>query len=176
MSPTVTIFVTTGSDSANHGSFSTIGVSQLIAFSPTWWATTVAPNGLDSDASWKTVSGSILLAGSAPLRTSLTPKPFAYTALPPCTTTTAMPGRPDFFIRSSTRPSSLSTAFSTAFSGNGIAGTNGGGTPGDAEATGLPDGARSSWSGGASHAVNNSAAAATTRTGRIRINGFTPAR
>ena len=35
MSPTVTIFVTAGSDSANHGSFSTIGVSQLIAPSPT---------------------------------------------------------------------------------------------------------------------------------------------
>ena len=34
MSPTVTICVTAGSDSANHGSFDTIGVSQPIAFSP----------------------------------------------------------------------------------------------------------------------------------------------
>ena len=34
MSPTVTIWVTTGSDSANHGSLDTIGVSQPIAFSP----------------------------------------------------------------------------------------------------------------------------------------------
>ena len=41
MSPTLTIWVTAGSDSANHGSFDTIGVSQPIAFSPTWWATTV---------------------------------------------------------------------------------------------------------------------------------------
>ena len=35
MSPTVTICVTTGSDSPNHGSLDTIGVSQLIAFVPT---------------------------------------------------------------------------------------------------------------------------------------------
>ena len=35
---------------------------------------------------------------------------------------------PDFFISSSAMPSSLATAFSTAFSGSGIAGTNGGGT------------------------------------------------
>ena len=35
MSPTVTICVTAGSDSANHGSFDTIGVSQPIAFTPT---------------------------------------------------------------------------------------------------------------------------------------------
>ena len=32
MSPTLTICVTTGSDSANHGSLDTIGVSQPIAF------------------------------------------------------------------------------------------------------------------------------------------------
>ena len=35
MSPTLTIFVTAGSDSANHGSFVDDRVSQLIAFSPT---------------------------------------------------------------------------------------------------------------------------------------------
>ena len=124
MSPTLTIRVTAGSDSANHGSLDTTGVSQPIAFCPTWWATTVALSGLDSDASWNTVSGSIL----SPLRTSLTPKPLAYTVFPPCTTATAIPGMPDFFIRSSTIPSSLATALSTALSGSGIAGTNGGGT------------------------------------------------
>ncbi len=35
MSPTLTIRVTTGSDSANQGSFDTSGVSQPIAFTPT---------------------------------------------------------------------------------------------------------------------------------------------
>src|SRR6476661_5792799 len=35
---------------------------------------------------------------------------------------------PDFFIKSSAMPSILATAFSIALSGNGIAGTNGGGT------------------------------------------------
>src|SRR3984893_5243326 len=124
MSPTVTICVTAGSDSANHGSLATIGVSQLIALVPTWWAATVALSGLDSDASWNTVAGSIL----SPLRTSLTPKPLAYTVFPPCTTATAMPGMPDFFISSSANPSSLATALSTALSGRGMAGTNGGGT------------------------------------------------
>ena len=39
-----------------------------------------------------------------------------------------MPGMPDFFISSSAMPSSLATALSTALSGNGIAGTSGGGT------------------------------------------------
>src|SRR6266404_9279621 len=84
MSPTLTVCVTVGSERANHGSLATIGVSQLIALVPTWWATTVALTGLDSDASWKTVSGSIL----SPLRPSLTPKPLAYTVFPPCTTAT----------------------------------------------------------------------------------------
>ena len=51
MSPTVTICVTTGSDRANHGSLETIGVSQPIAFTPTWWATTVEESDLDNDAS-----------------------------------------------------------------------------------------------------------------------------
>ena len=51
MSPTLTICVTAGSDSANHGSLDTIGVSQPIALVPTWWATTVALSDLDSDAS-----------------------------------------------------------------------------------------------------------------------------
>ena len=51
MSPTVTICVTAGSDSANHGSLDTIGVSQPIAFTPTWCATTVAVSGLETDAS-----------------------------------------------------------------------------------------------------------------------------
>src|SRR6185295_4331132 len=124
MSPTLTIGVTAGSDSANHGSLDTIGVSHPIAFCPTWLATTVALSGLDSDASWKTVSGSII----SPLRTSLTPKPLAYTVFPPCTTPTAIPGMPDFFIKSLTIPSSLATASSTALSGSGIAGINGGGT------------------------------------------------
>ena len=73
MSPTLTIWVTAGSDSANHGSFDTIGVSQPIAFSPTWWATTVDEIDLDTDASWKTVSGSTF----SPVLTSLTPKPLA---------------------------------------------------------------------------------------------------
>src|SRR5262249_51799005 len=124
-SPIVTIPVTTGSESVNHGSFSTTGVSQLIAFTPTWWATTVAPNGLDTDANWNTVSVSIL----SPVPTSLTPKPLAYTVFPPCTTATAKPGMPARFMRSSAMPSSLATAPSTAFSGRGIAGTSGGGTP-----------------------------------------------
>jgi hypothetical protein len=35
---------------------------------------------------------------------------------------------PEVFISSSAMPSSLATAFSTALSGNGIAGTSGGGT------------------------------------------------
>src|SRR6202022_2352837 len=124
MSPTLTVCVTVGSERANHGSLATIGVSQLIALVPTWWATTVALTGLDSDASWKTVSGSIL----SPPRTALTPKPLAYTVFPPCTTATAKPGMPDFFISSSANPSSLATALSTALSGSGMAGTNGGGT------------------------------------------------
>src|SRR5262245_56568226 len=124
MSPTVTIFVTTGSERANQGSLDTRVVSQPIAFTPTWWATTVDVSGLDSEASWKTVSASIL----SPVLTSLTPKPFAYTVFPPCTTATAIPGIPDLDIRSSAMPSSLATALSTAFSGRGIAGTSGGGT------------------------------------------------
>ena len=66
--------------------------------------------------------------GRRRLRTSLTPKPLAYTVFPPCTTATAIPGMPDVFIRSSAMPSSLATALSTAFSGSGIAGTSGGGT------------------------------------------------
>src|SRR5690348_1927107 len=123
MSPTVTIGVTTGFDSANHGSLDTTGMSHPIALVPTWWATTVALSGLDSEANWKTVSGSIL----SPVRTSLTPNPLAYTVFPPCTTATAIPGMPDFLIRSLTMPSSLATALSTALSGSGIAGTNGGG-------------------------------------------------
>src|SRR3954467_7880168 len=49
-------------------------------------------------------------------------------AFPPCTTATAIPGMPDFFIRSSAMPSILATAFSIALSGNGMAGNNGGGT------------------------------------------------
>ena len=132
MSPTVTICVTTGSDSANHGSLETIGVSQLIALVPTSCATTVALSGLDNDASWNTVSASTL----SPVVTSLTPKPLAYTVFPPCTTATAIPGMPDFFIRSSAMPSSLATALSTALSGSGIAGTKGGGTSDCAEADG----------------------------------------
>jgi len=44
-------------------------------------------------------------------------------------------GSPDFFIRSAASPSSFATAFSTAFSGNGIAGTSGGGTAGSAWGT-----------------------------------------
>ena len=51
MSPTLTICVTAGSDRANHGSLETIGVSQPIAFTPTWWAATVDDKGLDNDAS-----------------------------------------------------------------------------------------------------------------------------
>src|SRR5882757_4749084 len=43
---------------------------------------------------------------------------------------------PDFFISSSAMPSSLATALSTALSGSGIAGTNGGGTSDCAEAVG----------------------------------------
>src|SRR6478735_7209771 len=175
MSPTVTIFVTTGSDSANHGSFSTIGVSKLIAFSPTWWATTVEPNGFDSDASWNTVSGLTSFAGLAtvsPLRRSLTPKPFAYTVLPPCTTATAIPGRPDFFIRSLIMPSSLATAFSTALSGNGIAGTSGGGT---SKAVGPADGCGCSAGFEAQPDISTTTAA-TAVSGRNNLGGITPAR
>src|SRR5215207_6669024 len=156
MSPTLTILVTTGSDNAKSGSFETMGVSQSIAFVPTWCATTVALSGLDSDASWKTVSGPIF----SPLRTSLTPKPLAYTLFPPCTTAMASPGMPDFFIRSSVIPSSLATAFSTAFSGRGIAGTNGGGTSDCAEAVGGGGG----WDGlelQLARDINSSAVAAT---------------
>src|SRR5215208_7275735 len=156
MSPTVTICVITGSDNANHGNLDTIGVSQPIASVPTWWATTVALSDLDSDASWKTVSGSIF----SPLRTSLTPKPLAYTVFPPCTTATAIPGIPDFFISSSAIPSSLATALSTAFSGRGIAGTNGGGTSDCAEAVGGGGG----WAGlelQLATDINSSAVAAT---------------
>jgi hypothetical protein len=79
---------------------------------------------LDTDASWKTVSGSTL----SPDRTSLTPNPLAYTVFPPYTTATAIPGMPDFFINSSTMSSSLETALSTALAGRSIAGTSGGGT------------------------------------------------
>ena len=69
---------------------------------------TVAPTGFDNDASWNTVSGSTLVRGIVSrCVASLTPKPLAYTVFPPCTTATAMPGMPDFFIRSSTSPSSL---------------------------------------------------------------------
>src|SRR5829696_4707965 len=147
MSPTVTICVITGSDNANHGNLDTIGVSQPIASVPTWWATTVALSDLDSDASWKTVSGSIF----SPLRTSLTPKPLAYTVFPPCTTATAIPGIPDFFNNSSAIPSSFATAFSTAFSGRGIAGTNGGGT---SESVGAADG-RAGSADSDEHAAND---------------------
>ena len=125
MSPTLTIWVTAGSDSANHGSFDTIGVSQPIAFCAHLMGDHRGASGLDSDASWKTVSGSIISPRAC---TSLTPKPLAYTVFPPCTTATAIPGMPDFFIRSSAIPSSLATALSTALSGSGIAGTSGGGT------------------------------------------------
>ena len=48
-----------------------------------------------------------LIAGSSPLRTSLTPKPLAYTVFPPCTTATAIPGMPGLLISSSAMPSSL---------------------------------------------------------------------
>ena len=123
MSPMPTILVTAGSESANHGSFDTMGVSQPIAFTPTWCATTVEEIDFDNDASWNTVSGSTL----SRVVTSLTPKPLLYTVFPPCTTATANPGTPDFFIRSSAMPSSLATALSTALSGSGIAGTSGGG-------------------------------------------------
>ena len=51
MSPTVTIRVMSGFDSWNHGSFDATGVSHPIAPAPTWCATTVAPNGFDSEAS-----------------------------------------------------------------------------------------------------------------------------
>ena len=70
------------------------------------------------------MSGSTL----SPDRTSLTPNPLAYTVFPPCTTATAIPGMPDFFINSSAMSSSLETALSTALAGRSIAGTSGGGT------------------------------------------------
>ena len=73
MSPTLTILVTAGSDSANHGSFDTIGVSQPIASVPTCCATTVDEIDLDNDAIWNTVSGSTF----SPVLMSLTPKPLA---------------------------------------------------------------------------------------------------
>jgi hypothetical protein len=38
----------------------TMGVSQATVPAPTSVATTVAPTGLDNDASWKTVSASTL--------------------------------------------------------------------------------------------------------------------
>src|SRR3546814_3928590 len=88
MSPTLTIRVTSGSDSVNHGSSDTMGVSHCTAFAPTWCATTVDANDFDTDASWNTVSGSTC----SPLLTSLTPKPLAYVVFPPCTTATAIPG------------------------------------------------------------------------------------
>ena len=129
MSPTVTICVTAGSDSANHGSLDTIGVSQPIAFTPTWCATTVDAERLGQRRQLEDGVGvdSVCL-GIRQRSASLTPKPLAYTVFPPCTTATAMPGMPDLLIRSSAMPSSLATALSTAFSGKGIAGTSGGGT------------------------------------------------
>jgi len=127
MSPTVTICATSGFDNANHGSLDTTDVSQPIALTPTCFATTVALSGLDSDANWNTVSGSTRFFWSSAALTSLTPKPLAYTVFSPCTTATAIPGMPDFFIKSATIPSSLATALSMALSGSAIAGTNGGG-------------------------------------------------
>ena len=124
-SPTVTIRVAAGSDSANHGNLSTIGVSQPITPAPASWATTVAATGLDREASWNTVSASTL----SPVLVSRTPKPLAYSVFPACTTATAIPGIPDELMRSSARPSSRATAFSTALAGNGIAGRTCGGWP-----------------------------------------------
>ncbi len=60
MSAIVTFCVTYGSASANVGRWVTIGVSQATVPAPTCVATTVAPTGLDNDASWKTVSASTL--------------------------------------------------------------------------------------------------------------------
>ena len=50
ISPMPTILVTAGSDSANHGSFDTMGVSHPIAFTPTWCATTVDEIDFDNVA------------------------------------------------------------------------------------------------------------------------------
>ena len=162
----VTIRVTAGSERANHGSLSTIGVSQPIAPAPTWWATTVAATGLDSDASWKTVSASTL----SPVLVSRTPKPLAYSVFPPCTTATAIPGMPEVVIRSSARPSNRATALSTAFAGNGMAGRSCGGWP-DRAVVGAPCGV------GAPQAVSiTAAAAATAPHARIRTATRFPGR
>ncbi len=58
MSAKVTWSVTQGSASAKFGSTLWIGSFQEILPSPTRVDMTVAPIGLDSDASWKTVSAS----------------------------------------------------------------------------------------------------------------------
>ena len=69
MSRSVTLAVTYGSDMANDGSRSTMRSSHVITLSPTSPASTVDDSGLDSDASWNTVSAS---TGSG-LPTSRTP-------------------------------------------------------------------------------------------------------
>jgi hypothetical protein len=94
----------------NHGSFDATGVSQVMTLSVTSCATTVAPTDLDIEASWKTVLSSTLFSATSPLRTSLIPKPFAYTAFPPRTIATAIPGMPVSLISAPTKPSTLEMA------------------------------------------------------------------
>src|ERR1700712_933713 len=106
MSPIVTLAVTAGSANAKLGRFVTTGVDQLTVPLPISSATTVAPIGLDNEASWKTVSASTVSG----LPTSLTPYPLAKTTCPLCTTATAMPGMPLCCRRSCARPSVLRIA------------------------------------------------------------------
>ena len=119
MSPTVTVRVTYGSASANHGSDSTIGISHVTVLSVTAAATTVDPTDFDTDASWKTVFGST----ASPVVMSLTPNPLAYLVSPPDTTATATPGILVDSIIELTRSSSCPTALSTASAGSGSAAT-----------------------------------------------------
>ena len=88
----------------------------------------MALSDFDTEAIWNTVSASTRLSPSFGNSLFLTPKPLAYTVFPSCTTATAIPGMPDFVIRSSAMPSRAPTASATAFSGSGIAGISGGGT------------------------------------------------
>ena len=101
--------VTQGSLRAKPGLCSTTGSSQPTVFSPTAAATTVDATGLETEASWKTVSGPT--RPSAPAFRS--PKPFRYSTSSSWTTPTATPGTPVLRMASRTTPSSRSTAAST---------------------------------------------------------------